>query len=343
MIRVGIIGCGKIAQVRHIPEYLANPGSKIMGYYDVNQERADMLAKKFGGSVYNNYEDMLDDPEIDAVSICTANKAHGKIAVEALKKKKHVLCEKPMATTLEECQAMTAAAKKSKSILMIGHNQRLTSVHKRAKLLLEEGVIGRVITFRSTFGHSGPENWSIDKGRQTWFFDRQQAFMGAMADLGVHKTDLLQFLLNDKINAVTAYMGTLDKTDSQGNLISVDDNAVCILEMAGGSVGTMTASWTFYGEEDNSTVIYGTDGILKLYTDPDHGMLVIKKDGTKIIYEAEAMQTNENQTSSGVIDAFIESITGDTSMISGESVLSAMKAVFAAKESAEKGKRVEII
>ena len=78
--------------------------------------------------------------------------------------------------------------------------------------------------------------------------------MVAMADLGVHKTDLLIFLLETKVKKVTAVLKTLDKKDAEGNLINVDDNAICIYEMENGAVGTMTASWTYYGEEDNSTI-----------------------------------------------------------------------------------------
>ena len=79
--------------------------------------------------------------------------------------------------------------------------------------------------------------------------------MGAMADLGIHKTDLIQFLLGQKVVRTTARLTTLDKQGSDGKLIGVDDNAVCIYEMSGGAIGTMTASWTYYAAEDNSTVL----------------------------------------------------------------------------------------
>ena len=117
-----------------------------------------------------------------------------------------------------------------------------------------------------------------------------------MADLGVHKTDLLIFLLETKVKKVTAVLKTLDKKDAEGNLINVDDNAICIYEMENGAVGTMTASWTYYGEEDNSTIIYGSEGILKIYDDPNYSIVRIGKDGTKIYYELDKMKKNVNLT-----------------------------------------------
>ena len=100
MFKIGIIGCGKIAQVRHIPEYADHTQAELAGYYDLNTERAKELADRYGGTVYSSYEELLADPSIDAVSVCVANNAHAKITIEALHAGKHVLCEKPMAMDL---------------------------------------------------------------------------------------------------------------------------------------------------------------------------------------------------------------------------------------------------
>lgn len=343
MIRIGIIGCGKIAQVRHIPEYLENAQVCLKGFFDVNQERSAELAQKYRAASYTSYQELLDDPEIDAVSVCVANHAHAEITIAALKAGKHVLCEKPMATSLEDCEAMVAAAKENGKYLMIDQNQRLAKAHIAAKKMLEENVIGKVVTFRTTFGHGGPETWSIDPGKNTWFFDRKSAVMGAMADLGIHKTDLIQYLLSQRVVATTAKLTTLDKRGSNGELISVDDNAICIYEMSNGCIGTMTASWTYYGAEDNSTILYGTDGIMRIYDDPLHTIVIVSKNGEKKEYDIEAIQTNDNQTSTGMIDMFVKSIQEQKEPeISGESVLTAMRAVFASIESSEKECRIYI-
>ena len=342
-IKVGIIGCGKIAQVRHIPEYAANPNAEVYGFYDINQERAEALAAKYGGKAYASYEALLADPQIEAVSVCAANHAHAEISIAALKAGKHVLCEKPMAVTLEECEAMVAAAKESGKYLMIGQNQRLAKAHAKAKELIAQGAIGKVLTFRTIFGHGGPETWSIDPGSNVWFFDKTKAAMGAMADLGIHKTDMIQYVLGSKIVKTQAVLTTLDKRDATGSLIGVDDNAICIYQMENGAIGTMTASWTYYAAEDNTTVIYGTKGELRLYDDPKYSVQQINADGTRIDYQIDQIQTNDNQTASGVIDLFVECLVEKKEPeISGANVLHAMKAVFASIESSAKGCAVEV-
>jgi len=343
MFGIGIIGCGKIAQVRHIPEYAENKDAKLLGFYDINKARAAALAEQYGGTAYETVEELLANPDIAAVSVCAANFAHAELTIAALNAGKHVLCEKPMAITLAECEAMVEAAKKNNKFLMIGHNQRLAKAHAVARKLIVDGLIGDIVTFRTTFGHGGPETWSVDPGLNTWFFDKTRAAMGAMADLGIHKTDLIQFLTGQQVIRTTARVTTLDKKDASGNLISVDDNAICIYEMSGGAFGTMTASWTYYGAEDNSTVLYGTKGIMRIYDDPAISIKVILADGSKISYDVEAIQTNDNQTKSGVIDLWMESLVNDVSPeISGESALAAMRAVFASIQSSETGKAVDI-
>ena len=343
MQRIGIIGCGRIAQTRHIPEYMDNNNAQLAGFFDLNHERAMDLAAQYGCKAYDSIEEMLADPEIDAVSVCVINTLHAKVTIDALNAGKHVLCEKPMATSLEDCIAMVEAAKANNRYLMIGQNQRLTKAHLKARKLLNQRAIGDVITFKTSFGHGGPEGWSIDRSGSPWFFDKNKSSMGVLADLGVHKIDLVQFLLHRKIVETTCKLVTLDKTDKDGNPISVDDNAYCIFKMDNGIVGTMTASWTYYGEEQNSTVFYGTEGIMRIYEHPQFAITLIDRDGDHAYYDTEKIQTNDNQTKSGIIDAFIDALENDHEpIISGESVLAAMRAVFASIKSSQEDRTIAI-
>lgn len=340
MINIAVIGCGKIAQTRHLPEYAANSDVCIKAVYDLNFDRAAEIAKQYGAMAYDSYEQLLCDSEIDAVSICVANAHHCEMSMAALRAGKHVLCEKPMAVTLEQCVEMNRAARETGKFLMIGHNQRLNRTHQMARQLICEGVIGRVLTFRTTFGHGGPETWTIDRDN-VWFFDRQTAFFGAMADLGVHKTDLMRYLLGQEVKEVFARLETMDKRCSDGSLIGVDDNAVCTYVMESGIVGTMTASWTYYNGEDNSTVLYGTEGCLRIYDDPDYSLIVEKKDGSRIYYQLDRMQTNDQQTNSGIIDLWVDCLENkNPPEISGDDALKTMKVIFAAAKSAETGASV---
>ena len=342
MVNVGVIGCGKIAQTRHLPEYADNPDVNIVALYDFNVDRAKELAGKYNAKVYESYQELLDDPGIDAVSVCVRNSDHCAISIDAMKAGKHVLCEKPMAVSLEECIKMVEASEKYNRFLMIGQNQRLSKAHVKAKELIQSGMLGKVLTYKTNFGHGGPETWTVDQ-KNVWFFDKSLSAFGALADLGVHKTDLITYLLDSPVKKVTAVLKTLDKKDADGNPITVDDNSICIYEMENGVVGTMTASWTYYGSEDNSTVIYGTNGMMRIYDDPEYSIVVTLKDGSKVLYDIDRIQTNDNQTKSGIIDAWVDSLVENKEPeISGKSVLSSMKAIFAALESSKSNTTVVI-
>jgi predicted dehydrogenase len=342
MIKIGLIGCGKIAQHRHIPEYAANPAVQLVGFYDINQKRAADVAKKYGGQAYKTLDALLA-ADVDAVSVCTPNYVHAEQTIAGLKAGKHVLCEKPMAGSIQDCEAMLKAAHDAGRFLMLGHNQRLAKAHVKAKELIASGLIGDIVNFRTTFFHGGPETWSIDPGPGTWFFDKKRALMGVMADLGIHKTDLIHFLTGQTIVETTARLSTIDKKYADGQLIDVDDNAVCIFRLSGGAVGTMAISWTSYGAEDNSTVLYGTRGIMHLYEDPTYSIKVTTRDRENILYQMDGIQTNERQTKSGVIDLFVDCILENREPeISGESVLKSMRVVYASIESSKTGRAIKV-
>ena len=345
MLKIGIIGCGKITEVRHAPEYAENPNCQLAAFFDVVPERAKALAEQYGGVAYDSIEALLAS-DVDAVSVCVANAYHAQASIQALKAGKHVLCEKPMATTPEDCEAMVAAAKAAGKFLMIGQNQRLAKAHVKAREIIESGEMGKVITFETHFAHPGPEGWT--GVRDSWFFDKKVASFGVMADLGVHKTDLIHYLTGKKIVRTSAVLATLDKTFSDGRPITVDDNAYAIYTMEDGVVGTMHVSWTNYGNENNSTKMYMEGGVLRMYDDPKYSLIVEKRDGEVIPYELDLLTSNKEQTtggrtSTGVIDAFVESIITNTPpAISGESAMHAMKVVFANEQSAQLGKAVDV-
>ena len=124
MLKIGILGCGKIAQVRHIPEYASNPNCELVGFFNPTKSRAEDMAAKYGGKAYDSAEELLANPEIDAVSVCAANNAHAELTIKALKAGKHVLCEKPMAISLADCEEMVKVAHEEGKLLMIGDDRR---------------------------------------------------------------------------------------------------------------------------------------------------------------------------------------------------------------------------
>lgn len=338
-LKVGIIGCGSIAKHRHLPEYFNNDHIEIIAVCDIVEERASELAEQYKAKSYTNYKDLLDDPEITAVSVCTPNYLHADISVAALNAGKHVLCEKPMATSLEEAKEMIEAAEKNNRRLMIAHNQRFVPSHEKAKQLIEKGEIGKIYSFRTAFGHGGPEGWSVD-GKESWFFRKNEAFIGAMGDLGVHKTDLLRYILGEEIVEVGAFVETSAKENAD-----VDDTAVCMLKTESGIIGTLAASWSYVSKEDNSTVIYGEKAIMRLEDDPAYSLIVQYKTGEVVNYELGGIQTNEEgkQTDSQVIKHFVNAILNDSEpLVTGEEGMKSLQVVLAALESNETKRIVKL-
>ncbi|MGD6879867.1 Gfo/Idh/MocA family protein [Bacillus infantis] len=338
-IKIGVIGCGSIAKHRHLPEYHLNGRAEIMAVCDIVEERAMDMAALYHAEAYTSYEDLLANPEIDAVSVCTPNYLHAPISIAALKAGKHVLCEKPMAVSVEEAESMIEAARKYGKKLMIGHNQRFVPSHQKARAFIASGEAGKVYSFRTAFGHGGPEGWSAD-GKDSWFFRKSEAFIGAMGDLGVHKTDLIRYLLGEEITQAGAFVEGSSKENSD-----VDDTAVCILKTESGVIGTLAASWSYVSKEDNSTIIYAENAILRLEDDPEHSLVIQYKNGETLKYELGGIQTNEEgkQTQSHVISTFIDCVAEDKEPpVSGEEGLKSLRVVLAALESGQSGKIVRL-
>ncbi|MBV6686222.1 Gfo/Idh/MocA family oxidoreductase [Bacillus sp. JRC01] len=330
-LKIGVIGCGSIAKHRHIPEYMANEHAEIVAVCDIVKDRAEEMADQIGAKAYTDYKDLLKDESIEAVSVCTPNALHAPISVDALKAGKHVLCEKPMATSTEEAEAMIVAANEAGRKLMIGHNQRFVPSHQKAKELISKGEAGKIYSFRTAFGHGGPEGWSVD-GKDSWFFKKEEAFIGAMGDLGVHKTDLMRYILGEEFVEVGAFVETSSKENAD-----VDDTAVCVLKTESGTIGTLAASWS-YQKEDNSTVIYGEKAVLRLEEDPVNSLVVQYSTGEVVKYELGGIQTNDDggQSASGVIDRFVTSVVEDVpAAVPGEEAMKSLQVVLGALESSK--------
>ena len=338
-LRVGVIGCGSIAQHRHIPEYLANQNVELVAVCDINEERVNEIAEKYEVEAYTNYEELVSSGIVDVVSVCTPNYLHAPISIAALNAGLHVLCEKPMATSKQEAEAMIAAAKESGKKLMIAHNQRFVPSHQRARQLIASGEIGKIYSFRTAFGHGGPEGWSVD-GKDSWFFEKEKAFVGAMGDLGVHKTDLVRYVLGEEITEVGSFVETSAKA-----FADVDDNAVCILKTENGIIGTLAASWAYVSKEDNSTIIYGEKAILRLEDDPSNSLVVQYANGDVVNYQLGKIQSNDagGQRTTHVINHFVDAVVHNQEpLVPGEEGLKSLAVILAALQSNETKQIVKV-
>jgi predicted dehydrogenase len=307
-VRYGVIGCGAIGQRRHLPEIHANRHATVAAVCDPNDKRVREVAEQYTAHAYTDHKKLLKEADIDAVVVCGPNNTHARQTIDALKTGRHVLVEKPMATTRAEARRMITAARNARKYLMIGLNQRLMPPHVKAREILDAGKLGRVLSFRTCFAHGGPDGWSLD-GTKSWFFDPAAAVMGATGDLGVHKADLMRYLLNDEFTHVGGFIDTLDKNDASGKKIGLDDNAYLTLRTKKGAIGYIVASWTNYGRsEGNYTAIYCEKGVMELAMDPEHGVVVKYANGNVEKHQVGAIASNASQTGSGIADLFTDCV-----------------------------------
>jgi UDP-N-acetylglucosamine 3-dehydrogenase len=336
-LRAGVIGAGAIAAFRHLPEYAANPDVELVAVADPRLERAQAEAARFGGiAAYADYREMLAAERLDLVSVCTPNYLHAPATIDALEAGVHVLVEKPFATTLDDADAMIAAARRTGRVLMVDQNERFLPVHTTAKRILDSGALGRVLTFRAFYGHSGPENWTPTAA---WFFTREQSLSGALGDLGVHKADILRFLLGCEVTEVAAFTGTLQKQ------AEVNDNAVLLLRFQNGAFGTLAASWTYTYEQESGTVFYCEGGTLRIGAERGRPLVVAMAGPppAETVYDVPSPEQEQWHPVHGstVIDAFVESVKDGHAAVPGEEGRAALAVVVAGLQAAETGRTVK--
>jgi UDP-N-acetylglucosamine 3-dehydrogenase len=200
-----------------------------------------------------------------------------------------------------------------------------------------------VLSFRTTFKHPGPEGWSVD-GHDSWFFDEKLAVMGVCGDLGVHKADLMRYLLDEEITEVCGFLATLDKKKHNGRPFRLDDTAFVTMKTESGALGSMTISWTNYGRfEDNGTTLFCKNGVMQIGGDREFGVVVNHHDGRVEKIRTGAIATNKKQVPSGIMNMFVGSIlSGTPPMIDGEEGYKSLDVILSSIEAATTGKTVRV-
>ena len=192
-IKVAVIGCGTIANTAHIPSYLACPDAEIKYFCDIIPERADAAVEKYGcGKAVYDYHEILNDPEITAVSVCTPNKMHPIITCDFLRAGKNVLCEKPAARTYNEALEMQRVQHETGKVLNIGVVNRFNTAVNEIRKMIQAGELGEVYhvyvnfrAYRSIPGLGGA------------FTTKEIAGGGVLIDWGVHYLDIVMYCMND--------------------------------------------------------------------------------------------------------------------------------------------------
>jgi predicted dehydrogenase len=278
MIGGGFMGKAHAMAYASMPMFFwpapAIPHRKVV--VDVTDGMAEEARRRYGfEEASSDWRAVVNRPDIDVVDICTPNNVHAEIAIAAAKAGKHIICEKPLARTVEEARAMNDAVKAAGVIHMVAFNYRRTPAVALAKKYIEEGRIGRILNFRGTY----LQDWSADPDSPlSWRFQKKIAGSGSVGDIATHVVDLAHYLVGP-IAEVSALTTTYNKTrplqqggvdklgaaekakDAERGEVDVDDEVVSMLKFENGAIGSLEATRNAYGRNNFITLeIHGTKG-----------------------------------------------------------------------------------
>ena len=246
--RIGVIGLGSIGRT-HITTW-TDIGLSPVAVTDAVPAVRDEAASNGTWRVFASGEDLIASGEVDIVSICTPPAFHKDLAIAAIQAGLTVLCEKPLAHTLEDAEAIAAAVKDASGVLHVGFCHRFEPAMVEIRQLIQAGDLGTIITLRNRFaGH-------MDHPENTWFANASISGGGVLADTTIHSIDMFRFLLGDAVQ-VRSLAST--QASELGPALNVEDTGVILLANKEGALGILEASWrTPPGEW--SVTVYGTKG-----------------------------------------------------------------------------------
>jgi predicted dehydrogenase len=350
MLGVGIIGAGGIAEW-HARGLLANrKKAKILGVADVDEVRAKEKANRWGATCWHtDYRHLLEREDINAVVVCTPNCYHAQITCAAAEAGKHILCEKPIATTLADADWMIKTCRKNKVKLQIGYQLRYHPYFLKVKELIDKGEIGKTISIRGRMSHDWGGIEKAPTASRSWFAVKNLSGGGTLLDNGCHYFDLLRYLVGE-IKEVFAYTTSFIEDKD------VEDNAVALCRFKNKAIGQVEASWTDRRGWDSRLLVYGTlgviecidyivDGELKLYSRSRNPKIYWKPQGFEEQMKVNITQfkcVGENPYLSQISD-FLKAVEEDREPgCSGEDGRASLEVVLAAYRSAKTGQAVSL-
>ncbi|WP_059103007.1 Gfo/Idh/MocA family protein [Shouchella shacheensis] len=267
-VKIGVIGAGSISDM-HLKSYAASDKAELVAVCDQNEERAKEKAALYGAKrIYTNHEELLQDPEIEAVSICTWNNSHAEIAIDALRAGKDVLVEKPLSTSVEKALKVEEAVRETGRKLQVGFVRRYASNTELVKTFVDQGDLGDVYYARGVtlrrLGNPGG-----------WFADKERSGGGPLLDIGIHVIDVLWYLMGrPKVKSVSGnvyshlgnranveHLSFYKAADYDPSKNSVEDFANALIRFENGASMSVDVSYTIHAEKDEmSAKLYGTKG-----------------------------------------------------------------------------------
>lgn len=261
-MRWGLVGAGAIGRIR-VQALRGLKGCELVAIADVDKDKARAISGSVETGVFGSYEAMLRSEEVEAILVSTPPPSHEEIAVAALEAGKHVLCEKPLANSVEACRRMVETAQRTGRTLATGFNHRYFPAVQFVKQTLDSGIIGELDHVRAFAGHTGLSEFSAP-----WMYDKQVMGGGALADNGIHIIDLTRYLLGE-VEEVYG-VATCDVWKLDGS----EDNGLAVLRSPAGKHAVLQATWTEWKGYRFYIEAYGGKGMARAYYAPMMSMAV---------------------------------------------------------------------
>jgi|SRR5690554_1478310 len=329
--RIGIIGLGGIAQLVHLPNFSKMSNVIVSAVSEINKNRLNTIADKFNiAERYVDYNEMLENSNVEAVVIATPTNTHKEVAIAALKAKKDVLVEKPLARTYAEAKPIVDAAKKYKKKIMVGMNLRFRPDAMLLKSIINSGEIGNPFYINCAWIRR-------QSSREKWFTKKVESGGGVIIDLGISLLDLSLWLLDyppvESVSSQCFYQ----------NLKNVEDTAISFIRCKGNAVINIETSWSMQVEKDIfNLIIYGTKGSASI-----NPLRVYKKIEENFIdltpSQTDSALTAFKKSYQNELKSFIGAVRGLNPVLSsGDEALSRMKVVDSIYLSAKQKSEVKI-
>ena len=232
-----IVGLGRISIDHFMPATKASSNAKVTALVSGHRDKAERMAAQYGIPAsgiysYENYDAIADNPNIDAVYIALPNSMHAEYTIRAAKAGKHVLCEKPMSTSVADARAMIAACQRAKKKLMIAYRCHLEPVNLRAVQLIREGRLGKVQAIESTFGFNiGPNEWRTN---------RKLAGGGPLMDVGIYSLNACRYLTGEEPVEIDAHSSVIDR---DGRFAEVEENISWTMTFPSGALASCNSTY----------------------------------------------------------------------------------------------------
>lgn len=240
-IKIAIIGYGKRGKT-HLRNYSKIKDVEIVAICDVKKN----ITFDHGIKYYQDFKLMIDSEKIDAVSICTPTNEHYPLALYCLRKRIHVLCEKPITLTIKQAQKLSQISHKNRLILQVGYHLKFDNLINKLKLIIDSKELGGILMIRARQSH----NWGGLKP-SGWLLDKTKSGGGTIIDNASHYLNLFEYLLGD-IEEIHAFSNNLSfKKD-------VEDNAIITMKFRNGILGAIETSWRDSSGRNNQLLIYGS-------------------------------------------------------------------------------------